>query len=645
MELKHNKLSLFGLSAIFSVTTALAATDNATDNIMITSANDLELHSYKNGQLSPATNLPLLLPIDRTVIQKESLDLNKIKRLSKASKYSASKSRRVSTASTSSSTVNYWTNTIIAGNRTFSGIKTVDGVYDPAITGDGNIVTIRDGVNGELVNINYSNPSSPIATNITPNGMSGASYPMAISAYKDDDGQYRSGMWGPLIKPGVVKVNPSGNAWSNTSQLYDIFPDAGHTHDIDRYGETLAIMRRANGGSGWKHNVMSINTSTVFNGGSFSYKLLSNEYGQEFVNASSNSQYPKISGSGQFIAYQSDSYNIVPNDTNYKRDVFVVNTTTQKDASTRNVRISVASDGTQANGSSSSPDISDDGRLVVYSTTATNLVTEGAGGIILHDRLYNTNILISVNASGIPATSYGNPSISYDGRFIAFESADNNLTTDDVTGNNAYVYDATTGEVRLASYSFTDGSYNLTASKTVISANGDHLVFLSGEYVYRVESPFENSNGWAASILTDDTGDIYRILDTRDGSMPESRFNIPIKIINKDNDVKNIRIENYMYYWTGSQYAYTGWTPHNDVCSNFPTHCTNGVPQYAISNNESLPKYTDYNIPFPANWPLTEYISVYVVTDMGTGNSVQLQMNMCKQNGNASASLCSAIEQ
>ena len=81
------------------------------------------------------------------------------------------------------------------------------------------------------------------------------------------------------------------------------------------------------------------------------------------------------------------------------------------------------------------------------------------------------------------------------------------------------------------------------------------------------------------------------------------------------------------------------------MCSNFPTHCTNSVPQYAISNNESLPNYIEYTFPFPANWPLTEYVSVFVITDMDSGSSVQLQMNMCKQNGNASASLCSAIEQ
>jgi len=643
MELKYKKFSLFCLSTIFSTASALAATENI-------STITIPDESLKPHSLNDKNSLrPVDVSFKAIVYQKKPLNINKKQKVSKRLNVNPASALQSVIASTNSATVNSWTNIVTVSNRTFSGVKTLDGVYDPAISGDGNIVTIREGVNGKLVNINYSNPFSPYVTDITPSNMfppyDDTAYPMAISAYLDSDGQYRSGMWGPLVKPGIVKVNPSGNAWNNTFKLYTSFSAAGHTHDIDRYGNKMAIMRRANDGSGYKHNIYSVDASTVFNGGGYSSKLLSNSYNQEFVNASSNSQYPKISGSGQFIAYESNSYDIVPNDTNYVRDIFVVNTTTQKNAANRNIRINLASDGTQANGSSSSPDISDDGRLVVYSTTATNLVAEGVGGIILHNRLYNTNTLISVNASGIPATSYGNPSISYDGRFIAFESSDNNLTTDNVTGNNAYVYDVQTGEVRLASYSLADGSYNITASRTNISANGDHLVFLSGEYVYQVENPFENPVGWAASILTDDTGDVFRILDTRDASKIESKFGIPIKIINSDNAVKNIQIKNYMYYWTGSQYAYTGWAPHNDICSNFPTHCVNGLPQYAIGKNESLPDYIQYTFPFPASWPLTEYISVFIVTNVDTGSSVQLQMNMCKQNGNPSASLCSAIEQ
>jgi len=625
MELKYKKLSLFCLSTIFSVASALAATENI--STITLPDESLKPHSLNDKNI--------LRPVDASfkaiASQKKSVDINKKQKVSKRLNVNPTSALQSVTASTNSATVNSWTNIVTVGNRTFSGVKTLGGVYDPAISGDGNIVTIREGVNGKLVNINYSNPFSPYVTDITPSNMfppyDDTAYPMAISAYLDSDGQYRSGMWDPLVKPGIVKVNPSGNAWNNTLKLYTSFPAAGHTHDIDRYGNKMAIMRRANDGSGYKHNIYSVDASTVFNGGGYSSKLLSNSYNQEFVNASSNSQYPKISGSGQFIAYESNSYDIVPNDTNYVRDIFVVNTTTQKNAANRNVRINLASDGTQANGSSSSPDISDDGRLVVYSTTATNLVAEGVGGIILHDRLYNTNTLISVNASGIPATSYGNPSMSYDGRFIAFESSDNNLTTDNVTGNNAYVYDVQTGEVRLASYSLADGSYNITASRTNISANGDHLVFLSGEYVYRVENPFEIPEGLVTSVLTDERGDIVRSV-----TVSEPDFMFPVKLVNSTSSAKTVSIINQLYYFNGTNYTFYA-DLHPMMCgdimeqTNTAITCVNSVPTFNVTPNTSNPAYITYDpLPFSKIYSGVQWLSYFIITDESTGEKSYLRM-------------------
>jgi len=625
MELKYKKFSLFCLSTIFLTASALATTESI-------STITIPDESLKPHSLNDKNSLrPVDASFKAIAFQKKSLNINKKQKVSKHLNVNPASALQSVTVSTNSATVNFWTNTVTVGNRTFSGVKTLGGVYDPAISGDGNIVTIREGVNGKLVNINYLNPFSPYVTNITPSNMyppyDDIAYPMAISAYLDSDGQYRSGMWGPLVKPGIVKVNPSGNAWNNTLKLYTSFSAAGHTHDIDRYGNKMAIMRRANDGSGYKHNIYSVDASTVFSGGGYSSKLLSNSYNQEFVNASSNSQYPKISGSGQFIAYESNSYDIVPNDTNYVRDIFVVNTTTQKNASNRNVRINLASDGTQANGSSSSPDISDDGRLVVYSTTATNLVTESVGGIILHNRLYNTNTLISVNASGIPATSYGNPSMSYDGRFIAFESSDNNLTTDNVTGNNAYVYDVQTGEVRLASYSLADGSHNITASRTYISANGDHLVFLSGEYVYRVENPFEVTENIRTSVLTDDRGDVVRNISVEDGS-----FMFPVKLINQGSTTTTVNIQNNLYYFNNGTYTLYAYI-HPLLCgtqgkgSNGTIDCVNNIPTYSIAPNASNPDYiTHSSITLPASWPSGDWLSYFIITDEATNQTTYLQM-------------------
>ena len=90
---------------------------------------------------------------------------------------------------------------------------------------------------------------------------------------------------------------------------------------------------------------------------------------------------PSISADGRFVTYFSDASNLVPGDTNDASDIFVFDRQTGT-----TTRVSVASDGTEANGGSrlhEIPAISADGRFVTYSSDATNLVpgdTNVAGG-------------------------------------------------------------------------------------------------------------------------------------------------------------------------------------------------------------------------------------------------------------------------
>ncbi|MET0853608.1 MAG: hypothetical protein ABWY30_03185, partial [Microterricola sp.] len=79
---------------------------------------------------------------------------------------------------------------------------------------------------------------------------------------------------------------------------------------------------------------------------------------------------------GRFVAYSSDASNLVPGDTNGAADVFVVDRQTNI-----TTRVSVASDGTEASGSSSSASISADGRFVTYWSDASNLVPGDTNGV------------------------------------------------------------------------------------------------------------------------------------------------------------------------------------------------------------------------------------------------------------------------
>ena len=135
-----------------------------------------------------------------------------------------------------------------------------------------------------------------------------------------------------------------------------------------------------------------------------------------------------ISGNGQFVAYISRATNIVPGDTNENNDVFVYNVQT---GATQ--RINVTSRGNQAVGETYYPDISYDGRYVVYGSLASNLVladSNDAIDIFLYDRSVNLTRRINRGShDGVQANGWSFfSSISGDGKTVAFTSYATNLT-------------------------------------------------------------------------------------------------------------------------------------------------------------------------------------------------------------------------
>jgi Tol biopolymer transport system component len=137
-----------------------------------------------------------------------------------------------------------------------------------------------------------------------------------------------------------------------------------------------------------------------------------------------------ISADGRYIAFTSDATNLVPNDTNGERDLFLRDTI---EGTTR--LISLDNNGNQipANTFDSQlrPSISADGRFVAFQTEA----PFGGGpdqDIFVRDVVANTSELISVNSEGVPADSVSfAPSISADGRYVAFFSLADNLVAED----------------------------------------------------------------------------------------------------------------------------------------------------------------------------------------------------------------------
>ena len=195
---------------------------------------------------------------------------------------------------------------------------------------------------------------------------------------------------------------------------------------------------------------------------------------------------PSVSADGRFVAFNSEASNLVPHDTNGKFDVFVRDRRTHI---TR--RVSVGSSENQANGDSDWPSISADGRFVVFQSSANNLVagdTNGEPDVFLRDRRTGTTQQVNVNGRGVPAngnTYSHSPSISADGRFVAFTSNADNLVPNDTNGrfSDVFVHNRRTGTTRLVSVSSSGDQRHQGGYSPSISADGRFVVFRSGDHL------------------------------------------------------------------------------------------------------------------------------------------------------------------
>ncbi len=193
--------------------------------------------------------------------------------------------------------------------------------------------------------------------------------------------------------------------------------------------------------------------------------------------ANADTYGPAISGDGRYVAFPSDASNLVSDDTNGASDIFVHDLQTGTTE-----RVSIASDGAQSNGGCSEVSISADGRVVVFTSNATNLVsgdTNGKTDIFARDRQTGTTTRVSVNSSGVEADRGANDSsVSANGRFVSFSSFSENLMSQEpLEFEHVFVHDLQTGVTTLAS-SYSTG-YQLIgrSEQSVISADGRYVAF------------------------------------------------------------------------------------------------------------------------------------------------------------------------
>ncbi|MEO8425192.1 MAG: calcium-binding protein, partial [Actinomycetota bacterium] len=190
--------------------------------------------------------------------------------------------------------------------------------------------------------------------------------------------------------------------------------------------------------------------------------------------------YSAISVNGRFVTYCGDASNAVQGDTNGHQDVFVHDRSTGK-----TTLASVSSSGRQGNADSDYSNVSSNGRWVVFVSMASNLVrgdTNGYWDLFIRDTASGTTRLITRAPNGTPAnsdTSYIGPSsLSSDGRFVTFASPASNLVQGDTNARtDVFVYDRETGRIRRASVNTSGFEGNGDSSDPTTSAGGRFVVF------------------------------------------------------------------------------------------------------------------------------------------------------------------------
>ncbi|MBF0160093.1 MAG: PD40 domain-containing protein [Magnetococcales bacterium] len=195
---------------------------------------------------------------------------------------------------------------------------------------------------------------------------------------------------------------------------------------------------------------------------------------------------PALSDDGRYVAFTSYASNLVADDTNSTYDTFV-----RDMQGNSTIRVSVASDGTQANGAYESsyddgPAISADGRYVAFMSLASNLVsgdTNGKRDVFVYDRTLQQTSRVSVASDGAQASdaSGQSPDLSADGRFVVFGSSAVNLVSNDNNGEyDIFVHDRDTGMTRLVSVAANaTQQYGSSVETAALSADGSTVAFQS----------------------------------------------------------------------------------------------------------------------------------------------------------------------
>ncbi|HEV2846774.1 MAG TPA: hypothetical protein VG477_18105 [Thermoanaerobaculia bacterium] len=203
-----------------------------------------------------------------------------------------------------------------------------------------------------------------------------------------------------------------------------------------------------------------------------------------------SSRDPVVSANGGFVVYSSGASNVVPKDFNEAEDLFVYTTATQ--SSTAVTLRAPEMPSLTPPLASAARAISADGRYVVFESAASDLIAgqldrnQGGSDLFRFDSVTKSTLLVSRAAGSAVATGNGeseSPSISADGRFVAYVSLATDLVAGVTEANNwedVFLFDRVTGATTLVSRSAAGNTTaNVLSRNPVLSADGRYIAFES----------------------------------------------------------------------------------------------------------------------------------------------------------------------
>ena len=243
------------------------------------------------------------------------------------------------------------------------------------------------------------------------------------------------------------------------------------------------------------------------------------------VQANQQSVRVDISETGRFVVFDSWASNLVPGDGNGDSDIFLHDRDTDADgvfdeADARST-IRLTRPGVDPNGQSFIVRITPDGRYVVFTSNATNLIAPpatapvGARNVFRYDRLTGALIVVSQNSAGQPCNGFcSEPSVSDDGRHVVFLGSAMNLDPA-LSGSGIYLRDVEAHTTTRLSLQQPDAVFDPVSGSTIFSVSrptisGDGNVILFAETESRLDPQQHSFWNGALTLINRTTGEIRR---------------------------------------------------------------------------------------------------------------------------------------